>query len=171
MVYVYANCRELSEIVCYFLWLICLDEVNRKHFTIASNGNPFGIPFHCDFDRVSRIESKKWLLKVPILSDLESQCLRMRTIFSYLMLHWIFICSKCVHLCSIDQNVSSKTMELWRNIPGSVSKPWGGCCDNGPGVLPLPGDRTSSFIAPTYDNDELGGRWKCQKKVQLMSFI
>lgn len=43
------------------------------------------------------------------------------------------------------------------NIPGSVSSPCGGC-DNGPGVLPLPGDRTSSFIAPTYDNDELGGR-------------
>lgn len=43
-------------------------------------------------------------------------------------------------------------------LPGSVSKPCGGGCDNGPGVLPLPGDLTSSFIAPTYDNDELGGR-------------
>lgn len=43
-------------------------------------------------------------------------------------------------------------------LPGSVSSPWGCCCDNGPGVLPLPGDLTSSFIAPTYDKDELGGR-------------
>lgn len=56
---------------------------------------------------------------------------------------------------------SNKLNEKWnkkQNVPGSVSKPWGGCCDNGPGVLPLPGDLTSSFIAPTYDNDELGGR-------------
>lgn len=43
------------------------------------------------------------------------------------------------------------------NLPGSESNPGGGCCDNGPGVLPLPGDRASSFIAPPYDSDELGG--------------
>lgn len=38
-----------------------------------------------------------------------------------------------------------------------MSRPCGCCCDNGPGVLPAPGDRTSSFTAPLYDNDELGG--------------
>lgn len=43
------------------------------------------------------------------------------------------------------------------DIPGSVSSPGGGWADNGPGVLPLPGDRASSFIAPPYDNEELGG--------------
>lgn len=38
-----------------------------------------------------------------------------------------------------------------------MSRPCGCCCDNGPGVLPAPGDRTSSFTAPLYDNEELGG--------------
>lgn len=52
---------------------------------------------------------------------------------------------------------SSHVLRKYSHLPGSVSSPWGGCCDNGPGVLPLPGDRTSSFIAPTYDNEELGG--------------
>lgn len=49
-------------------------------------------------------------------------------------------------------------------IPGSESKPGGGWCVNGPGVLPLPGDLASSFIAPPYDNDELGGRCKKNRK-------
>ena len=44
------------------------------------------------------------------------------------------------------------------NSPGSEeSSPGGGCADSGPGVLPEPGDLTSSFTAPPYDKDELGG--------------
>lgn len=51
------------------------------------------------------------------------------------------------------------------DLPGSVSpKPGGGCADKGPGVLPEPGDLTSSFIAPPYDSDELGGLWKIKRK-------
>lgn len=47
------------------------------------------------------------------------------------------------------------------HLPGSGSpKPGGGCADNGPGVLPEPGDLTSSFIAPPYESEELGGLWK-----------
>lgn len=46
-----------------------------------------------------------------------------------------------------------------------MSSPGGGWADNGPGVLPLPGDRASSFIAPPYDNEELGGLcWTGKKK-------
>lgn len=47
------------------------------------------------------------------------------------------------------------------------SNPGGGCCDNGPGVLPLPGDLASSFIAPPYDSDELGGRYKEKKNKNI----
>lgn len=48
-----------------------------------------------------------------------------------------------------------------RYLPGSgVSRPGGGCVVRGPGVLPEPGDRTSSFTAPLYDIDELGGLCK-----------
>lgn len=44
------------------------------------------------------------------------------------------------------------------NIPGSVaSRVCGGGWLSGPGVPPEPGDRTSSFTAPPYDNDEEGG--------------
>lgn len=56
----------------------------------------------------------------------------------------------------IEEKIKRKGRK-W-NLPGSVSKVCGGGCDNGPGVLPLPGERTSSFIAPPYDRDELGGR-------------
>lgn len=58
-----------------------------------------------------------------------------------------------------------KTLEL--NIPGSVSRPGGGCCDNGPGVLPLPGDLASSFIAPPYDSEELGGLCNNDKREKI----
>lgn len=57
--------------------------------------------------------------------------------------------------------------------PGSeVSRPLGCCCwDRGPGVLPAPGDRTSSFTAPLYDNDELGGRWKGAGQEESQSIL
>lgn len=45
-----------------------------------------------------------------------------------------------------------------------MSSPGGGCADSGPGVLPLPGDRASSFIAPPYDSDELGGLCETKEK-------
>jgi hypothetical protein len=59
------------------------------------------------------------------------------------------------------------------NIPESVSpNPGGGCAESGPGVLCDPGDRTSSFNPPGYDNDELGGLWKNRiKKIILANFI
>jgi len=51
------------------------------------------------------------------------------------------------------------------HLPGSVSpKPGGGCAESGPGVLPDPGDRTSSFIAPPYDSDELGGLCETERE-------
>jgi len=60
------------------------------------------------------------------------------------------------------------------HLPGSVSpKPGGGCAESGPGVLPDPGDRTSSFIAPPYDSDELGGLCETEreKKVEGQSKV
>lgn len=55
-------------------------------------------------------------------------------------------------------------MNKGRHLPGSdVSSPGGPCADSGPGVLPEPGDLTSSFRAP-YDNDELGGLCKRKKR-------
>lgn len=48
-------------------------------------------------------------------------------------------------------------------------KPGGGCADNGPGVLPEPGDRTSSFIPPGYESDELGGLCKIKEKKSFIS--
>lgn len=58
-----------------------------------------------------------------------------------------------------------------RNIPGSLeSSPCeGGCCERGPGVPPDPGDLTSSFTAPPYDNDDEGGRYN--KNVSLIYII
>lgn len=61
------------------------------------------------------------------------------------------------------------------DLPGSEeSKPGGGCADRGPGVPPDPGDLTSSFTAPPYDSDELGGlwkTWKIKRKLWLIIFI
>jgi hypothetical protein len=52
-----------------------------------------------------------------------------------------------------------------RHSPGSVSpSPGGGCAESGPGVLPDPGDLTSSFIAPPYESEELGGLYKHERK-------
>lgn len=49
-------------------------------------------------------------------------------------------------------------------LPGSLwSNAWElGGCDNGPGVPPEPGDLTSSFPCPPYDNEDEGGLciWK-----------
>lgn len=55
------------------------------------------------------------------------------------------------------------------NLPGSGSpKPGGGCAESGPGVLPEPGDLTSSFIAPPYESEELGGL--CKKEHERLKF-
>ena len=56
-------------------------------------------------------------------------------------------------------------------IPGSYVSNTGACWDKGPGVLPAPGDLASSFIAPPYDNDELGGRCKVQIIINFMEFL
>lgn len=64
----------------------------------------------------------------------------------------------------IDTLTQNKNMYA-KNLPGSGSpKPGGGCAESGPGVLPEPGDLTSSFIAPPYESEELGGLWKCSQR-------
>lgn len=57
----------------------------------------------------------------------------------------------------VESLVRKKGFNVLYNSPGSSPNPGGGCADSGPGVLPEPGDLTSSFIAPPYESDELGG--------------
>lgn len=147
-------------------WMVCLNEVKRKYchkveteIRIASE-----FRFILTFFSMLKIAETNLLtwIKIQIVIiiigyyfNVEMDYKNMLTISHSIPFPFPFHLK--MHIRSIDLSIKIIIVNI-SNLPGSVSKPWGGCCDNGPGVLPLPGDRTSSFIAPTYDKDELGGR-------------